>query len=375
MNWIVLFFYCVLGLIGLNSFTSANANTQEQQLKAVHHKIKNLENDLTKAKNKQKTLEHELKQTETQISRITKAIRQVEQEHLQTQTELSQLRNHRKQSQSILRQQQLKLGQELNAYYQLGQHNHLKLLLDQTNVQHINRLATYVTYLNKQRQQIIDATRHTLQDLHQTEQAIEQRESQLSILKSTHRQEQLALQTNQAYRQQVLTKLNQEIAAHNQQLVTLKQDQQALKKVIDRLQKQRQIAAKKPFSSMKKQLKWPVKGKITQKFGVPIQQNSLKSTGVFISTGQNKPINAIHSGEVVFADWLRGYGLLIIVDHGDGYMSLYGHNQVLFKNKGDKVTLGENLASSGNSGGKVENGLYFEIRHHGKPINPEQWCV
>jgi murein hydrolase activator len=375
MNRFLLYCYLAIGTLWYASYAQADLSEKEQQLQAVSDKIQKLSKTLAKTKNKQEILNKELKQTEIKIADIIQTIQQIKQDKSEIQTELAQLTKHRTQLQSKLRQQQLKLGQEVKAYYELGKHHHLKLLLDQTNAQHINRLATYITYLNKHRKQIIDETELTLENLRHTQQAIEQQEAELLALQENNQQEQAALETNRSYRQQVLTKLKQEITRQDQQIITLKENQRALEKVINRLQKKRAAAAAKPFAQLKKKLQWPLKGKITQTFGAAIQENNLTSTGVFISANQGNNVTSIHAGEVVFADWLRGYGLLIIVNHGNGYMSLYGHNQTLFKSKGDLVTQGENLASSGNSGGNVKNGLYFEIRHNGKPINPQEWCV
>jgi septal ring factor EnvC (AmiA/AmiB activator) len=375
MSRFLLCCYLAIGTLWYAAYAHADLSEKEQQLQAVSDKIQKLSKTLAKTKNKQEILNKELKQTEIKIADIVQTVQRIEQDKKKTQTELAQLTKQRTQLQSKLRQQQLKLGQEVKAYYEMGRHHHLKLLLDQADTQHINRLATYITYLNKHRKQIIDETELTLENLRQTQQTIERQEAELLTLQESNRQEQAALETNRSYRQQVLTQLKQEITKQDQQLTTLKENQRALEKVIDRLQKQRAAAIAKPFAQMKKKLKWPLKGRITQTFGAPIQENNLISTGIFISADQGNNVTSIHTGEVVFADWLRGYGLLIIVNHGDGYMSLYGHNQTLFKSKGDIVTQGENLASSGNSGGNAKNGLYFEIRHNGKPINPQEWCV
>jgi len=130
----------------------------------------------------------------------------------------------------------------------------------------------------------------------------------------------------------------------------------------------------RPFHKLKGKLHWPTKGKISKRFGSSRSGSNLRWQGVTLTAKEGSEVNAIHHGRVVFADWFRGSGLLIIIDHGDGYMSLYGHNQSLLIEPGDWVTVGEQIATVGNSGGKKHAGLYFEIRHKGQPTDPRHWC-
>jgi len=127
------------------------------------------------------------------------------------------------------------------------------------------------------------------------------------------------------------------------------------------------------LSKFKNKLQWPVQGRITHAFGQR-KQGYLRWKGVLMSAPVGKPVYTIHNGTVLFADWLKGYGLVVVIDHGKGYMSLYGHNQTLLKNVGDRVEIGEPIALVGQSGGQNNAGVYFEIRHKGKPVNPKHWC-
>ena len=130
----------------------------------------------------------------------------------------------------------------------------------------------------------------------------------------------------------------------------------------------------KPFGQLKRNLPWPVKGKFSAAFGTSRNTGDLRWNGVVIDSDYGKPVRAISHGRIVFADWLQGYGFITIIDHNDGYLSLYGHNQDQYKQAGDWVEAGETIATIGDSGGQPKSGLYFEIRHQGKPINPKQWC-
>jgi septal ring factor EnvC (AmiA/AmiB activator) len=130
-----------------------------------------------------------------------------------------------------------------------------------------------------------------------------------------------------------------------------------------------------PFAGMQGKLLLPVEGRISHRFGNQRNQGKLRWHGIFIDAAEGESVYAVHYGRVVFSDWLRGFGLLMIVSHGEGYMSLYGHNQALFRETGDWVSAGEVIAAVGDSGGQDKTGLYFEIRIDGKPNNPQNWCV
>jgi septal ring factor EnvC (AmiA/AmiB activator) len=158
----------------------------------------------------------------------------------------------------------------------------------------------------------------------------------------------------------------------------LKANQSALEKVLRAVQESMADLpanlGNSPFASLQGKLKWPAQGRMVHHFGAYREQGALRWNGVLIAAPPGSPVRAVHHGRVVFADWMRGFGNLIIVDHGGGYMSLYGHNESLLKGPGDWVRGGETLATSGNSGGQSQAGLYFEIRHKGTPVNPARWC-
>jgi septal ring factor EnvC (AmiA/AmiB activator) len=129
-----------------------------------------------------------------------------------------------------------------------------------------------------------------------------------------------------------------------------------------------------PFHSRKGKLRWPARGRLAQRFGAP-RSGGLRWRGVMIEAQEGGEVRAVSQGRIAFSDWMRGFGLLLIIDHGDGYMSLYGHNQTLYKEVGEWVDTGEVVALLGASGGRTESGLYFEMRHKGRPINPVHWCA
>jgi septal ring factor EnvC (AmiA/AmiB activator) len=178
----------------------------------------------------------------------------------------------------------------------------------------------------------------------------------------------------------LLAALEREIGAKDRRLKALVEDEARLQRVLATLRRAladlpRGFDAEKPFPTQRGHLPWPASGSVKAAFGARRGVGELKWNGILIAAPEGRAVHAVHRGRVAFADWLRGFGLLMIVDHGDGYMSLYGHNQHLLKEVGEWVEAGEAVASVGASGGRAESGLYFEIRHDGRPVDPVRWLA
>jgi septal ring factor EnvC (AmiA/AmiB activator) len=193
--------------------------------------------------------------------------------------------------------------------------------------------------------------------------------------------ERRSLTSEKKQRKQLLARLSKDIAGKEQQLAQFKEDELRLEKLLSDIRRVvKQMAPPMPvkqtlFSEMRGRLPWPATGTLLAGFGSSYKGGRLRRQGVVIGAEEGETVSAVASGRVVFADWLRGFGLMLIIDHGKGYMSLYGHNQNLLKNTGDWVEAGEAIASVGSSGGKARSGLYFEIRDQGKAVNPVQWLA
>ena len=253
------------------------------------------------------------------------------------------------------------------------------MLLNQENPNQIARMLKYYDYLNRARAQQIEQYSATIAELEAVEREIEKGTEQLvkdrSLLQTRH----LALASIKKEREQTLLRLNATIIGKDAELKILIGDRERLKALLLRID--RDIASLPApsevltFDRLKGSMALPVKGRISNRFGSTLNKGKLNWNGLFITATEGTPVYAIHYGRVVFSDWLRGFGLLLIINHGEGYMSLYGHNQTLNREIGDWVAAGEIIASIGNSGGFAESGLYFEIRYEGKPRDPQIWCV
>lgn len=270
------------------------------------------------------------------------------------------------------------LGQTLRSIYYGGRQSDLKLVMNQENPATVARMLYYQQRIADSRQTAISSYRSDLRLLASSMTALKLAGEALD-----REQEQLAAQTRKLselleLRKQSLAALDAEIASQAARRERLEADRNTLEALLRRIDEATASIPRpdtgQAFATLQGQLPWPAQGRLLSQFDDPYGDGSLRRQGVVIEDSAGNPVQAIHSGRVVFADWLRGYGLLTIVDHGDGYMSLYGYNQSLAKAAGDWVNAGEILARVGNSGDQSLDGVYFEIRHNGRPVNPLRWC-
>ncbi|MFT5001761.1 MAG: septal ring factor EnvC (AmiA/AmiB activator), partial [Flavobacteriales bacterium] len=252
--------------------------------------------------------------------------------------------------------------------------DYLKLLLNQDQSEKIQRTISYYQYLNQARTKEIDNFQTTIAQLLEVSTEHQTQIEYLQQLKDEQLKQDTQFRTSKAQRNKTLEKLGRKLLSSQQQLNKLKAEEnnlnQALKKLSAIIQAEINLTG---LSKLKNKLSWPVKGRMLHRFGTR-KQGYLKWKGVLITAPISWQVQTIHNGTVLFSDWLKGYGLLTVIDHGNGYMSLYAHNQTLLKSVGDRVETGEPIALIGQSGGLEQSGLYFEIRHQGKALNPKLWC-
>jgi septal ring factor EnvC (AmiA/AmiB activator) len=325
--------------------------------------------------NKQRSaIEQQLKSDDLAIANITKKINNIERDLIVTQTEILTLKSEKDRlTQSKNRQEQL-LAKQLRSAYTTGQHDYLKLLLNQDKTNKIQRTLSYYQYLNEARIKEITDFNQTIAQLLEVSTQHQTKIETLDTLKNQQVLESKSLNANKKQRSKTLNTLSKQLLSSQQLLDKLKAEEnnlnQALNKLAAIIKAEIDLTG---LSKLKNRLSWPVKGKLLHSFGSK-KQGYLTWKGVLISAPISRQVNTIHNGTVLFSDWLKGYGLLTVIDHGSGYMSLYAHNQTLLKSIGDRVETGEPIALVGQSGGQTSSGLYFEIRHQGKALNPKLWC-
>lgn len=281
--------------------------------------------------------------------------------------------------------QQKLLAQQLDAAFRQGQHSGLQLILSNEESMRSEHILAYFSYLNEARAKTINDLHQTRTDLvAQKREQQQKQQQQQQVL-----QQQQTLQSARAARQKTLSGLNSSIAEDKQRLTELHQNEARLRDTIARAEREAQAKSRgstyKPSESERAlvahtgglgrpagQDLWPVRGRMLHSFGEP-QQGEMRYKGLVIAAPEGSEVKAIAAGRVLMADWLQGYGLMVVIEHGKGDMSLYGYNQSALVNVGDQVKAGQPIALVGASGGQCPPSLYFEIRRQGQAVNPIPW--
>jgi len=417
---------CLLG----PAFADERAQTQ-QQIDATRKDIAELQKTLGTLQAERSGVQKELRTTETEMGKLEKQVEALQKELKKTEGELERLDGEKAKLQAARVEQQRLIAIQARAAYQSGRQEYLKLLLNQQNPEKFARTLTYYDYLSQARLEQLKRFNQTLQKLAGVEKDINLQQAQLLVQQGNLDSQREDLDKVRKERQVALAKLNDQYKQGDQKLQARQQDQEDLAKVLKTIEetlarqareaeearqkallaaqeaeqrRQREAAAaaareaptpvpqapRAPtgpmvsssgesfggaFASARGKLPWPVDGRLLARFGETRGDDvRTKWDGVMISASAGSQVHAVHGGRVVFADWLRGAGLLVILDHGNGYLSLYGHNQTLLKSAGDVVKAGDAIATVGTSGGQSTPALYFAIRQQGKPTDPSQWC-
>ena len=357
----------------------ANQAEQQEKLTRLKNEIKNLHSDIQGAQKQKSQLEQQLYSSEKAISQIISHLKILDQEIASTVEKLNDLKWSEQQQVKTLEKNRLVLAKQLRSSYATGRQEYMKLLLNQDDVYLLGRIIAYYEYFGQARAKEIRLIKTSLEEIKKLRKVIWEKTGELEIMRQEQTEKKTALESGQNDKKLVLAKLNRDIDFKGSRVKQLSENAQELEKFLERLRQvladiPEQAGGQIPFAKFKGQLSWPAQGKLREKFGQRRQQGKMKWNGVIINARQGQSVRAIYHGRVVFSDWMRGYGMLLILDHGNGFMSLYGHNQSLFRGVGDWISAGEEIASVGDSGGNTDSGLYFEIRHKGKPVDPALWC-
>ena len=359
----------VCGLLTINPTVFA----EHSSLSSINQKISSIKLQLNKDTLNRNQLQKKLKNLDEETATISKSIQKTQRKARQKKTRIRQLERQKDQFQSTLHRQKKQLTEELQAAYMTSRQPYLKLLLSRHNPQELNRIAQYYRYLHEYQEKRINALEKTIDDIQANKQQLHKEQQQLQQLATQQKQQRSSLTKTSQKRKTLIDTINKKIKTHNQTLSVLNHNKLQLNQTIQQLDKS-DIQSNQLFIDQKGSLAWPTKGRITHHFGTKIQQSELTWSGVVVRAPEGQPVKAIAGGDVIFAKWLSGYGLLVIINHGDGYMSLYGRNQAIYTKKGDHVDAGQQIATVGQTGGFDSPSLYFAIRHNAKPLNPSLWC-
>lgn len=368
----------LIGMVLTSPALLAADNDNNRRLENVQLQIQQLTDELAKKRAREDKARNELSRLEKRLDASHRKLAQARQRQTLAKQERQQLI---KQRQSIERSIEQDLGlaaQVLRAAYANGHQPALKLLLNQGDPERIARAMGYLSYINRERQKTLEHARSQLDKLADIYANLERSQRDLSGLEQGIKDQIERLQSTRSLRTALVQSLNKSIQRSTNRLAQLKGDEKRLRQLLEQLDSAlNDIPADISQRSMRQfrgKLPWPTKGKLLVRYGSTKSDGSLHWNGVMIGAKAGQPVYAIARGRVVFADWLRGQGLLLIVDHGDGLMSLYGHNQSLYKAVGDWINPGELISSVGNTGGQSQPALYFEVRDKGRPKNPKKWC-
>jgi len=293
--------------------------------------------------------------------------------------EIKKLKKSRSKQQRQLLQENDILTQQIYTAFTLGKQEKLKLLFSPKNPGELQRNLVYYQYFSEARAILIETVKININKILETEVSINKSRLELEKSHQLLKNQKAQLEKDKAKRKQIISSLNQQIKKQGGNLVRLEDEASQLQELISSIQ---EILIEIPdpkvdrraFAKLRGQLAWPVDGKVKKLFGRQKRPSNLLWQGIMIYAPAGNHVRAVSHGRVAFADWLRGFGYLIIIDHGNSYLSLYGHNESLFKSAGEWVESGDIIGSIGSSGGQQKPGLYFEIRKKGKPQNPTRWC-
>jgi septal ring factor EnvC (AmiA/AmiB activator) len=380
----------------LVSFAWAASDNRQEELDDLRARIQALQQEVEQASESRSEAADALKKSERRISDVNRGLRQLEQRQRELSKNLKQLEQDTQATRGDIVDQQARLAELLRQRYIHGDNDAIKLMLNGQNPGEAARGLEYYGYIGRARSQLIRDYQASLARMQELEATVRQKQASLEQVKKDRVDQKKTLESEKSARQDVLYRLSSQIRRQRSEINTLVQDQQRLTRLIERLARlaasrkaSKASVAAKPgekvervadsslagldFARLKGKLALPVAGEILHRFGQDRPGGGPAWKGLFIRARQGQEVRAVGSGKVAFADWLRGFGNLLIVDHGDGFLSLYSNNESLYKQPGDPVRAGDVVASVGATGGQDEPGLYFELRRQGKPFDPMAW--
>ncbi len=391
----------------------------KESLSNIHERIEKLKKDLDQTQEAHADVADALKKSEKAISETNRKLFEIKQDHQKYSETLQSLQQKKSSLETTLGQQKAQLSKQLYQQYVNGETQYLPIILDAKNPSEISRQLQYLSYVGHARSDLIDSMQHNLSMVTKLNEETASTLKQVAELKNQQEAAKHNLEKEKENKAKVLEKLSSKIDAQRNEISKLKRDEKNLSELVEKLAKAAQTKAspkklttstsksdqtsvatrteeKVPsqpitvaknetlpsagfdggdFSALRGKLHLPVRGEVSNRFGATREDTGVTWKGLFIRSAEGSEVKSIANGKIVFADWMRGFGNLLIIDHGDGYMSLYGNNQALLRKMGDNVKSGDTIASVGNSGGNETAGLYYELRKQSKPFDPMSWSV
>lgn len=375
--------------VAVASPPAAAQTEQKAELEELRNRIETLQKELEKSEVSRSEAADALRESERAISKANRRLFELANERKSVNGEISQLREQAQGLEARIASERQSLAALIHRQYLAGQPESLRLMLNRQNANETARQLHYLGYVSRARAELIGSLRSNLDRLNSLTEQVRVESDRLRQLEHEETKQKKTLEKQKRARTGVLAKAADDIARQRKEISKLKADEQRLTELIRKLAEEAEKRRKRArlrnqslpdasanssaFAKLKGKLRLPVIGELTNRFGQPRADSGLSWKGLFIAAKEGDVVKAIAPGEVVYADWLRGFGNLLILDHGAGYMSLYGNNEALYKRVGDQLSAGDTIAAVGNSGGNENSGLYFELRHQGRPFDPMPW--
>jgi septal ring factor EnvC (AmiA/AmiB activator) len=356
--------------------SAQDTGDKEQELAELKAAIATLSNTLMVDREKRDHEQAGLRKAEQEVSTARKLLRKTSLEVNASRARQISLAAEQKEQRAALGRHRQELGRQLRAAYISGRQERIRLLLNQENPAALGRIMTYYGYMTEQRTALLQIVEQGLARLHQLDRSAEEETGRLVGLERRRQKELVRLDKASQGRAAVVASLERQISSGGRQLENMQNQERELEQLLNSLRRalvEFPMVVKDPFSGRKGSLPWPLQGRLINDFGQPRAGGRLSWQGVMLGAARGTEVRAVYHGRVAYADWLPGLGMLMVIEHGDGFMSLYGHNESLYREVGDWVEAGESIGIVGDSGGNLVPALYFEIRQGVKPLNPHQW--
>ncbi len=367
-------------LVAAPQLPAADKSAKEKKLLTILNKIEKLKKAIDVKEDSKSKYITQLKSIERRIGKINREIRAIDVKISNKKSELKALRETRKKHQRALSRENDYLAEQVYTAFTLGRQEKVKLLFSQQDPETLQRNLVYYQYFSNARVDLINSVQNSIDKIIETESLIEQARRELEHNQKHLAEQKKELNLDRGKRKTIISSLDAQLKKQGGSLSRLEDEAKQLQNLINSIQEILEEEApegeisRKAFAQLKGKLAWPVDGKLRRLYGRTKPLSDLRWQGVIIEAPNGRYVKAVSHGRIAFSDWLRGMGNLIIIDHGNSYLSLYGHNESLFKSAGEWVEAGDVISSVGSSGGRTKPGLYFEIRKRGKPQNPTGWC-
>lgn len=365
-----------LACLGSPGYADSNREQADADLKAVLQQVESLQQDVADQQRKQSKATQDLARLEKAEQSARNELGRIRKQQKDIQARQAALKQQAAEQERQLAGQRSQLSEQLRVTYINGQEEWLRMSLSQQDPAQLGRQQAFYGYLSEARARLVAAVREELVRLAATRAEIDAAAAAIAELETNAEGRLAEVAATRQEREKLLAALAADISSKGAELETLRAQENKLRELVialDKMLAELPVSNAEPFAGQTSSLLWPADGRVLHQFGQPRADGRLTWQGVLIGAEQGAEVRAVYHGRVVFADWLDGMGLLLIVEHGDGYMSLYGHNQALLKEVGQAVASGDAIAEVGDSGGQATPGLYFEIRKNGAAMNPSSW--